>query len=384
MSPDARATNGRADVVIVGGGVMGCASALALAREGASVVVLERSVPGAEASSAAAGMLAAQVEAHEPGPFLDLSVASRARFPALAEELRSLTGIDVEHRASGALKIAFDDASRASFASICEAHRRIGLRAELLTGPELAEREPSLGENASAALFFPDDARIDPPVYMRALRIAAEKRGARFQSGGVVRAIATSEGRAVGVELADGSVVRGKHVVLAAGSWSNLVADTGLPPSTIRPARGQIIELRLPSPVFRHLLFGPNAYLSPRDDGRVLVGSTLEFVGHEKRVTAGAVAKLLAGAIDLVPALGAAELVSAWSNFRPYTDDELPLLGHGAIPGLLLATGHYRNGILLSAITSEIVKDLVLGRAPSVDLTPFAASRSLEAPRSVH
>lgn len=373
-----------ADAVIVGGGVMGCASALALAREGLSVVVLERSIPGAEASSAAAGMLAAQVEAHAPGPFLDLSIASRARFPALTAELRELTGIDVEHRVAGALKVAFDEGAEAALIETRDAHRALGLSAEVVSGARLAELEPALGRSARAAILFPEDARIDPPLYMRALRIAAEKRGARFRSGGVVREIATSEGRAIGVELADGSLVRGRTVILAAGSWSNLVGGTGLPPSTIRPARGQIVELRMKTPAFRHLLFGPRAYLSPRDDGRVLVGSTLEFVGHEKRVTAGAVATLLAGAIDLVPALASAELGSAWSNFRPYTEDELPLLGLGAVPGLILATGHYRNGILLSAITSEVVRDLVLGRAPSIDVSAFAASRSLEAGRPVH
>jgi glycine oxidase len=214
-------------------------------------------------------------------------------------------------------------------------------------------------------------------LYLRALRIAAEKKGARFRSGGVVQGVAISEGRAVGVELADGTILRSRYVVLAAGSWSNLVAGTGLPPRTIRPARGQIVELRLPAPVFGRLLVGPRAYLSPRDDGRVLVGSTLEFVGYEKRVTAGAVATLLAGAIEIVPALADAELGAAWSNFRPFTDDELPLIGHGAFPGLVLATGHYRNGILLSPITAEIVKDLVLGRSPSVDVSAFAAARSV-------
>jgi glycine oxidase len=381
-----------ADALIIGGGVMGCASALALAREGLSVTVLERSVPGAEASSAAAGMLAAQAEAHGAtlssgagggGAFLALSLASRALFPALAEELRATTGIDVEHRACGALRIAVDEGSEAELARTRDAHAALGLRAEILSGAALAALEPGLGA-ARAALHFPDDARIDPPIYLRALRIAAERRGARFRSGGVVDRVAISEGRAVGAQLSDGSIVRGRAVIVAAGSWSNLVQGTGIPPRTIRPARGQIVELRLPSPVFGRLLVGPRAYLSPRDDGRVLVGSTLEFVGYEKRVTAGAVATLLAGAIELVPALADAELGASWSNFRPYTEDELPLIGLGAIPGLVLATGHYRNGILLSAITAEIVKDLVLGRTPRVDVSAFAPSRSLEAARSVH
>ncbi|MFO0611048.1 MAG: glycine oxidase ThiO [Polyangiaceae bacterium] len=366
-----------ADALVIGAGVMGCASALALAREGLRVEVLERSVPGAEASSAAAGMLAAQVEAHAVGPFLALSIESRARFPALAEELRALTGIDVEHRACGSLKLAFDEAAEAELVATRDAHAAIGLEAEIVGRAALSALEPAIGERARAGISFPGDARIDPPLYLRALRIAAEKKGARFRSGGVVRGVALSEGRAVGVELADGSILRGRHVVLAAGSWSNLVTGTGIPARTIRPARGQIIELRVPAPLFRRLIVGPRAYLSPRDDGRVLVGSTLEFVGYEKRVTAGAVAALLAGAIELVPALADAELGSAWSNFRPFTDDELPLIGEGAFPGLVLATGHYRNGILLSPITAEIVKDLVLGRRPSVDVSPFAATRSV-------
>jgi glycine oxidase len=358
--------------VVVGGGVMGCAIGLELAARGRSVVVLERSVPGAEASSAAAGMLGAQIEAHGPGPFLDLSVQSRALFPAMAERLRELTGIDVEYRRSGIVRAAMDEAGANELCDLVAWQRAAGLRASLLDAAAAREAEPVLAPAVTAGALFEDDGRVDPPRYLRALRIAAERSGVRFSTGSLVRRVHVEQGRARGVLLEDGEVVRGEHVVVAAGSWSSLVEGATLDPGVVKPARGQIVELVSPMPVLRHVLWGPGAYLSPRDDGRVLVGSTLEFVGFERVVTAGAVATLLGAAIALVPALARAELVRAWAAFRPYTADLLPILGETATPGLVLATGHYRNGILLSPITARIVAAIAEGEAPPIDLAPFA------------
>ncbi len=359
------------DVVVVGGGVMGCTIALELASAGVGVVVLEKSVPGAEASSAAAGMLGAQLEAHAPGPFLDLSVASRALFPRMAERLRELTGIDVEYRRSGVLRVATREDELDALRELADWQARSGLDAAVLDAASAREAEPELAGAILGGVFFREDGRVDPPKYLRALRIAAERLGARFATGNMVRRVRVEGDRARGVELESGAVVSASHVIVAAGSWSGLVEGATLEGGKVRPARGQIVELSAPMPPLRHVLWGPGAYLSPRDDGRVLVGSTLEFVGFQRGVTAGAVAKLLSAAIDLVPCLERADLGRAWSSFRPHTADLLPILGPTSIPGLLLATGHYRNGILLSPITAQIVAKLVAGSAPPVDLTPF-------------
>ena len=235
--------------------------------------------------------------------------------------------------------------------------------------------EPALADSVRGAVHFPADARVDPPALLKALRIAAERAGARFQSGAYVRRVVVEADRARGVSLEDGTAIPAGHLVLAAGSWSTLVGGTALPDNAVVPARGQIVELTLPSPILRGVVFGPGCYLSPRDDGRVLVGSTLEFVGFRRAVTARAVRDLLAAAIAIVPALGDAELGRTWSSFRPYTKDELPLLGPSAIAGLSLATGHYRNGILLSPITAEIIAAAITGEPPPADVAPFAATR---------
>jgi glycine oxidase len=199
-----------------------------------------------------------------------------------------------------------------------------------------------------------------------------------FQSGAYVRRVLIEGERARGVALDDGRELFARFVVVAAGSWTTLVDGVGLPRGRVVPARGQIVELEAPRPLLSSVVFGPGAYLVPRDDGRVLVGSTLEFVGYRRDVTAGAVRDLLQGAIALVPALESASLGGTWSNFRPYTKDELPLLGATKVGGLLLATGHYRNGILLAPITAEIVTALVLGKKPPLDLGAFSVDRSLD------
>jgi glycine oxidase len=369
-----KAARESADVVIVGGGVMGCAIALSLAESDIRAVVLERSVPGAEASSAAAGILGAQLEAHADGPFLRLCVESRARFSRTVALLKELTGIDCEWRPSGVLRAALTDEETASLAEIEKIHRSAGLSAELLDRQAVLRREPAMGPGIVAGLLFKDDARIDPPSYMRALRIAAERKGARFLSGNMVKRVVIDGTEVRGVELENSETVATPQVVIAAGSWSGLVGGA-VPPSSIRPARGQIVELRVPMPILRTVISGARGYLSPRDDGRILLGSTLEFVGFEKIVTAEAVRTLLDAAIELVPSLGSAELCRAWSNFRPFTRDELPLIGHTSTRGLCLATGHYRNGILLSPITAEIVRTLILGAAPPVDIQPFSPGR---------
>jgi glycine oxidase len=369
-----------ADVLVIGGGVMGCASALALAGAGLRVVVLERSVPGAEASSAAAGILGAQAEAHEPGPFFDLARLSLVRYPAWAEQLARVTGIDIGYRPCGTLRVASTDAGSAEIERETAWQRRAGLALEWLDAQALTRLEPAVARG-NAGVHFPDDGRVDPPLLLRALHIAAGSAGARFQSGTYVRTIDVDGSTARGVVLEDGSRLSCEHVVLAAGSWSTLVGGTPLAAGAVRPARGQIVELETQAPPIGHVVMGPRCYLVPRDDGRVLVGSTLEFVGYRREVTAQAVRDLLDAAIELVPSLASAAIGRMWSSFRPYTGG-LPFLGPTDVRGLVLATGHHRNGILLAPITAEIVCAAVRGEMMPIDLTPFAYSGAGQAASS--
>lgn len=360
------------DVLVVGGGVVGCASALALAEAGLRPLVLERAAPGAEASSAAAGILGAQVESHAPGPMADLCLASRARWAPWAERLRASTAIDVEHRASGVLRVETDAAKLRALEQEHAWQRAAGLSVDVVDGAGVRALEPSLAGGLAGGVRFADDARVDPPSLLRALAIAAARAGARFRAGTYVRAVETDAGHVTGVRLDDGSRLGAGHVVLAAGSWATLVDGVPLAEDAVRPARGQIVELQSREPPLRHVVFGPGCYLAPRDDGRTLVGSTLEFVGYRREVTARAVRDLLDAAVRLCPPLADATLGRAWSSFRPWTERGLPLLGPTAVRGLVLATGHFRNGILLAPVTADVVRACVLGERPPVDLAPFA------------
>ena len=364
-----------ADVVIVGGGVMGCAVALRLARRGAAVTVIERGIPGAEASSAAAGMLAPQMEAEGPGPMLELGLRSRALYPALASELADMTGIDIGYVKSGVLAVALteDDERALGTRRVWQTAR--GMRVEALTGDAARVREPALGPAVHGALLFPDDAQVNARSLARAFSQAAAAAGARFLQGRYVRRVCIEGGVATGVEL-DGETLRAGTVVVAAGSWSGLVEGAGVPASVVRPARGQLVSIETRPPLFRHVLsVHGRGYLVPRRDGTVIAGSTVEMVGFRKEVTVAGLAEILGLARVLVPGLADAPVIDSWSNFRPFTEDHLPVLGPTAVRGLVLATGHYRNGILLAPVTAQAIADLIATGDAGIDLTPFAVAR---------
>jgi glycine oxidase len=363
------------DVAIVGGGIMGCSVALRLAARGLAVTVIERGIPGAEASSAAAGILGPQMEADGPGPLLDLGLRSRALYPALAAELRDATGIDIGYVNSGVLAVALDEAGEAELGARRTWQSARGLRVEALSADLVHQTEPNLAPEVRAALRFPDDAQVNARDVARAFSQAAALAGARFLQGRYVRRVVVQGGAAVGVEL-DGEVLPCGAVVVAAGSWSGLVEGAGVPATLVRPARGQMVSIETRPPLFRHVVsVHGRGYLVPHRDGTVLAGSTLEMAGFRKEVTVGGLAQILTLARTLVPGLGDAPVTGSWSNFRPYTEDHLPVLGQTPVAGLVLATGHFRNGILLAPITAEIIAELVATGASSIDLAPFSIAR---------
>ena len=353
---------------------MGCSSALALARKGFRVTVLERSIPGAEASSAAGGILGAQVEAERAGPMTELSLLSRERYPAWVRALAKDTGIDVAFRRSGVLEVATESAAAKKIRARSEWQRRAGYDIESVSGVRARELEPALAEGYRG-VHFPSDGRVDPKLLMRAVHIAAQRAGVTFRSGAYVKRVLMNGTGVRGVALEDAAEIPADWVVVAAGSWTSLVGGLPAGAGDIRPARGQIVELESASPLVHRVVFGPRCYLIPRDDGRTLIGSTLEFVGYKRGVTAAAVRDLLVAAIELVPALEQAELRSTWSNFRPFTEDQLPRLGLSSVKRLVFATGHYRNGILLAPVTADIVTALISGKRPPLRLDAFRPDR---------
>jgi glycine oxidase len=346
-------------VVVIGAGVMGCASAHALATLGAKVTLLERAVPGAEASSAAAGILGAQVESLDHPAQRPMLVAARAGYAAWAELLQAETGISVGYRVSGVLKVARTAAELAQLRPHVEEQRAAGLRAELLDAKGALEAEPELNPAIAGAAYFPDDAQVDPPALLRALVAAIARAKVTLVTGAVVQRVLVEREQCTGVVLGDG-ILKADATILAAGSWSKMVPGVPEAMPDVKPARGQMVLLEERPPRVRTILFGSSGYVVPRGDGRVLCGSTLELVGFRKEVTAGGVHSILETAMGLAPGLATAPVSSFWSNFRPFVAAGGPLMGPSSLPGLFLATGHHRNGILLCKLTADLVADAVL------------------------
>jgi glycine oxidase len=360
------------DVVVVGAGLQGCGVALRLAQAGWNVRVLERSIPGAEASSAAGGILSPGVEA-EPGPFHVLCEQSLGRWRSFAEEVERLSGTWVGFRAGGTLEVSLDDRFTPVLASRAAQLERAGIDVEILDGEGARRLEPGLSPETRGAIFFPSEASVDPRLLGRALHAAAARAGAVFVQG-QVRGIATEAGRVVGVDHESGRLPA-DAVVLAAGAWSMQVEGNDLPAGAVRPVRGQIAVLDTRPPLLSRVVFSDKGYVVPRPDGRVLCGSTMEEAGFEKAVTAGGLLRVLELAVEVAPGLASAPVVETWSNFRPATPDGLPILGPGRVAGLFYATGHYRNGVLLTPVTADAVSAAVLGRDTPVDLAPFGPAR---------
>ena len=369
------------DVIVVGGGIIGAASALALARAGCDVLLLERETRPSGATVAAAGILGAQLhsrdERDDKDLLLQLCCASRSRYGDWVGALAAASDADIGYQPCGSLRVAFSPTECDALRCEVSEHRAAGLRAELLDAQQSRELEPELAGGIALGALFPDDAVLDPPSLLVAAWGALKRHShARILCQAPVAAIEETAGRVVGVQLEDGRRLAADHVVVAAGAWSGLLQDSGLHDSGLEaphvvPARGQIVELRLEHQLLRHAIDGPDGYLSPRCDGRVLVGSTVEYVGFEDGVTAEAVSGLMVAALDMVPALPSAEVTALRSGLRPATADGLPILCRGPLEGLVLATGHFRNGVLLAPLTADIVRDIVCARPPVLDLAPY-------------
>ncbi len=362
-----------ADVAIVGGGIIGCAVARELASAGARVTLFERGEPGREASSAAAGMLGPQAECDAAGPLLTLGVASRALYPETVAALREETGIDAELDRDGIVYVALDAAEEAVLLRRARWQRRAGYRVEQLGAADVRALEPAIAAEVRSGLRFPDDYRVDNVRLMRAYAVAAACAGVTIVAGTPVFGVHLEGGRAVAVDTAAGRVAAAS-VVDAAGAWAaQLVRAAAV---GVRPVRGQMALLAARRPPFRHAVYWHRVYLVPRRDGRVLAGSTYEDAGFDKRVTAAALEGILARAFRIAPSLADASFVEAWAGLRPGTPDGLPVIGADpAIGGLFHATGHYRNGILLAPITARIVRELILERTSSHELSAFAPGR---------
>lgn len=371
-----------ADVVIVGGGVIGLSIAYRLAREGIAATVLDRGAVGREASWAGAGLIPPGSDRPAAGPTAALRSWSAALYPEWSAWLRDETGIDNGYRRNGGVDVALTADEERELKAMAGRWKVEGVVFERLAPADVRQVEPALGPAVIAAWFLPDRAQVRNPRHLRALELAAVRRGASMRPHAPALGFETAAGRVSAVRTATGRVPCGA-VVVAAGAWSGeLLATLGQSVPT-PPVKGQIVLLRCDRPVLRRIVEHGPRYLVPRDDGRVLVGATEEDAGFDTRSTPAAVRDLIDEALRLCPGLERAEVETAWAGLRPGSLDTRPYLG--PLPGLanaFVATGHRRSGLQLSTATAEVLVDLVVGRAPRLDLAPFRVDREAAAPES--
>lgn len=348
------------DVVIVGGGLIGCLTGLRLRDEGITVTIIERGVAGAEASSAAAGILAAQAESPVFSPLFALAIESRDRYRALADELQQRVGRSVGYLECGSIELARTEQTLAQLREKFLWQSSLGHPVEVLDRHELSRLEPQISSEFAGGIRFAKDGQIDPKALTSAVALAARGAGVYFLTGSIVQRVVIEDNEVKGV-LLDSGMVPCDRVIVAAGAWSNLIAGVPLAANAIRPARGQIVELMTRSAMITNVVYGEGGYLVPRSDGRVLAGSTLEFVGFQKDVTVAGAMKILSMATALVPSLKDATFSQMWANFRPFSADGAALIGDCGVKGLTIASGHHRSGILLAPVTARYVKDSLTG-----------------------
>jgi glycine oxidase len=381
MSESARARQPsicQPSIAIVGAGLIGLSLAWRLARRGADVTLFDRGPAGCGASHAAAGMLAACSEA-EPGEeaLVALCREGQRRWPAFAAELEAETGLATDLRTEGTLLMAPTADERARLSHQLELQRSLDLPAEWLTAAELRRREPHLG-HAAGAVFCPQDHQVDNRKVVAALRAALARRGVSIRENEPVAEIATRGGGVSHLVLASGERVEVGAVVLAAGAWSRQIAGIpkeALPP--VRPIKGQMLALQMDPehPILTHVLWAPGAYLVPRLDGRLLIGATVEERGFDARITAGGLLSLLEAAWRVLPGIEELPLIETWVGHRPGSRDDAPIVAPSGIDGLIYATGHHRNGVLLTPLTADAVAGLILDGALDPAFAGFGMDR---------
>jgi glycine oxidase len=366
-------------VVIVGGGVIGLAVGWRAARSGLSVIVLERGEPGAATSRVAAGMIAPIAEAEPAEPALvELARASAALYPGFVEELRSESGCDPFFLTCGTLLVARDADEAAALERELEFRRGLELPVTRLRPSEARALEPALAPTVRLAADIPSDHAIDPRALCEALARALRAAGGKLRARIGVEELILTRDRVEGVRLANGEIVRAERTVIAAGPWSgqlrNLPERAQVP---LRPVKGQIMSLRDPAGpgLIQRVIRMQPGYLVPRGDGRYVLGATVEERGFDTTLTAGAIWGLLRDAIELVPGVAEMEIEELMAGLRPGTPDNAPILGPGALEGLVWATGHYRHGILLAPVTAAIIVAQLRGEGAADSAAAYRPER---------
>ena len=364
------------EIVVIGGGVIGLVIAWRLSHNGHRVTVLERGQIGREASWAAAGMLAPHCELDQPDAFFELCQKSLEAYPAFISALKQETGYAIDYITNGTIFPALSDGDQQKLEIRYKRQKEAGLPVELLSAKASRRLEPNLSRHVQMALRYPADHQVENRDLIRALTQAIRQLGGIIHEGTAVKRILTDQSQVIGVQ-ADSVSWETSHIVNATGSWARYldgVPNTVRPP--IRPVHGQILSLATGDAwPFRHTIYSSKTYLVPRSNGRLLIGATVEETGFRKEVTVEGVLQLFHGALRLAPALRSYPFEATWSGLRPTTSDSLPILGPTAVKGLYLATGHYRNGILLAPITGALMADMIENQSIPSLMKPFLPDR---------
>ena len=364
------------DVAIVGGGVIGCAIAYYLSKTGVDVAVFDRGEIGAEASSAATGLLAPLGPLSGSGPFADLLLSSFALFPTLVPELEEASGIHLEYEQTGALRIVRNTKHISNLRKRMNSWQPLGLQMDWLTGDEARQLEPVLSPDVCAAIYAPEESQIKASHVVNSFSLAAINLGATLYSHSRITAIQRHNAKVTGVFTSQGERIACNHLVIANGAWAADCSEWLQVPIPIIPQKGQALSLHQPSIPLRHIIFGEAVYLTTKSKQMLIVGATKEEVGFDKNPTPGGLSWLLNTAIRLSPALESCTLDHMWAGLRPRTPDNHPILGPAPDwENVTLAVGHGSVGILLSAITGQTIAELInTGQTPQI-LQPFSLTR---------
>jgi glycine oxidase len=370
-------------VIIVGGGVIGLSIGWQLAKAGCGVSIYERNYAGRSASWSAAGMLAPLAEVHfEEKALLQLGNLSLQMYPEWVEALEADSGMSVGYRTEGTLIVGLDQDDARELKHLYESQQFLNLPCKWLTGAEAREMEPLLSPKVTAAIFSPSDHQVDNRLMVEALIVAYQRAGGSLYENMPVEKIEIRDVKARGVWV-EGVLDNGDVIVLAAGCWSNEIEGLpGIVKPPLRPVKGQILALQMEAGVILEKVirtirakYLTDVYLAPKNDGRLVIGATNEEMGFDTRLTAGGLFELLRGAWEAVPGVYDLPIVETWTGLRPGSRDNAPILGETAVENLVMATGHYRNGILLAPVTAREIAALVLTGQTSEVIAPFQLSR---------
>jgi len=370
------------DAVIAGAGIIGASIALELAETGLRVALFDAHEPGREASWASGGMISPAPENAGMIPFMPMSLASVALYPDFIRRVEAASGTTVGYRQKGAIDVLLDGNVQEEVSTVIALQHGVGLRAEALTSESVRSMEPALTEDTQAAIFRPDEASLNTRAFTDATLKAAQHKGVEIHAHNGAKALWKEGNRCKGLTLEKGQIAA-KWTIVAAGCFSARIEGVASY-APVQPAKGQMIALRCESVQIEHILWLEHKYLVPQRDGRIIAGSTIEYTGFDHDVTAGGVELILREVMRMVPGLASARIEETWAGLRPDSPDHLPIIGPTDVEGLLIATGHFRSGMLLAPVTARLIQEWITKQKVSVDWSRCSPMRFLESTRALH